>query len=38
MPAFPFTGGTQVSVNIDDVWSGDLPIPFKFCFCKNRLL
>ena len=31
-PAFPFTGGTQVSVNIDDVWSGDLPIPFKFCF------
>ena len=32
MPAFPFTGGTQVSVNIDDVWSGDLPIPFKFCF------
>jgi gliding motility-associated-like protein len=31
-PPFPFTGGTQVSVNIDDVWSGDLPIPFKFCF------
>jgi len=31
-PPFPFTGGTQVSVNTDDVWSGDLPIPFKFCF------
>ena len=31
-PPFPFTGGTQVSVNIDDVWSGNLPIPFKFCF------
>ncbi|WP_396144803.1 fibronectin type III domain-containing protein [Flavobacterium sp.] len=31
-PPFPFTGGTQVSVNIDDVWSGDLTIPFKFCF------
>jgi gliding motility-associated-like protein len=34
-PPFPFTGGTQVSVNIDDVWSGDLPIPFKFCFYGN---
>jgi gliding motility-associated-like protein len=31
-PPFPFTGGTQVSVNTDDIWSGDLPIPFKFCF------
>jgi gliding motility-associated-like protein len=31
-PPFPFTGGTQVSVDTDDVWSGDLTIPFKFCF------
>ena len=31
-PPFPVTGGTQVSVNTDDIWSGDLPIPFKFCF------
>ncbi|MFZ4106128.1 CUB domain-containing protein, partial [Flavobacterium sp.] len=31
-PAFPFTGGTQLFVNQDDVWSGDLIIPFKFCF------
>ena len=34
-PPFPFIGGTQVSVNVDDVWSGDLPIPFKFCFYGN---
>jgi gliding motility-associated-like protein len=35
VPLFPFTGGTQVSVNTDDVWSGDIPIPFKFCFYGN---
>ncbi|MGV1012787.1 MAG: fibronectin type III domain-containing protein [Flavobacterium sp.] len=34
-PPFPFTGGTQVSVNTDDVWSGNLTIPFKFCFYGN---
>ena len=34
-PAFPFTGGTQVSVNTDDVWSGNIAIPFKFCFYGN---
>jgi len=34
-PLFPFTGGTQVSVNIDDRWSGDITIPFKFCFYGN---
>ena len=34
-PLFPFTGGTQVSVNTDDVWSGDIALPFKFCFYGN---
>ncbi|KAA3625098.1 MAG: gliding motility-associated C-terminal domain-containing protein [Flavobacterium sp.] len=31
-PPFPFTGGTPVSVNTDDVWSPIIPIPFDFCF------
>ena len=35
VPLFPFTGGTQVSVNTDDIWSGDVTIPFKFCFYGN---
>jgi len=34
-PVFPFTGGTQVSVNTDDIWSGDIALPFKFCFYGN---
>ncbi|RAR72841.1 fibronectin type III domain-containing protein [Flavobacterium aciduliphilum] len=34
-PLYPYTGGTQVSVNTDDVWSGDIPLPFKFCFYGN---
>jgi gliding motility-associated-like protein len=31
-PPFPFTGGTQVSVNIDDIWSSPIVLPFNFCF------
>jgi gliding motility-associated-like protein len=31
-PPFPFTGGTAVSANTDDVWSPIIPIPFDFCF------
>lgn len=31
-PPFPFTGGTPVSVNTDDVWSQIIPLPFDFCF------
>ncbi len=31
-PPFPFTGGTPVSVNTDDVWSSTIPLPFEFCF------
>ena len=28
-------GGTAVSVNIDDVWSGTINLPFPFCFYGN---
>lgn len=31
-PPFPFTGGTPVSVNTDDVWSDAIELPFDFCF------
>ena len=31
-PPFPFTGGTPVSVNTDDVWSQIIPLPFDFSF------
>jgi len=31
-PPFPFTGGTPVSANTDDVWSPAIPLPFDFCF------
>lgn len=31
-PPFPFTGGTSVSVNTDDLWSQIIPLPFDFCF------
>lgn len=31
-PPFPSTGGTPVSVNTDDVWSGAIQLPFDFCF------
>jgi gliding motility-associated-like protein len=29
---FPFSQGTSTLVNIDDTWSGVLPIGFDFCF------
>lgn len=31
-PPFPFTGGTPVSVNTDDVYSPIVTLPFDFCF------
>lgn len=31
-PPFPFTGGTPVSVNTDDIWSSAIQLPFDFCF------
>ncbi|HRE77925.1 MAG TPA: choice-of-anchor J domain-containing protein, partial [Flavobacterium sp.] len=31
-PPFPFTGGTQTSVDTDDVWSDAIDLPFNFCF------
>lgn len=34
-PPFPFTGGTGVSVDIDDRWSNIIPIPFDFCFFEQ---
>jgi len=34
-PPFPFTGGTPVSVNEDDVWSPRINLPFDFCFFGN---
>ncbi|OIQ17326.1 MAG: hypothetical protein BM557_08940, partial [Flavobacterium sp. MedPE-SWcel] len=35
-PPYSFIGGTQVSVNTDDVWSGAIPLPFDFCFYGNN--
>lgn len=32
---YPFTGGTQILINIDDIWSSTLPIGFDFCFYGN---
>ncbi|MEM7185081.1 MAG: hypothetical protein AAF466_00375, partial [Bacteroidota bacterium] len=31
-PPFPATGGTSVSVDIDDRWSDAIQLPFEFCF------
>ncbi|MDC8000980.1 gliding motility-associated C-terminal domain-containing protein [Aequorivita todarodis] len=31
-PPFPFTGGTPVSVDTDDIWSDAIQLPFDFCF------
>ena len=31
-PPFPTTGGTEVSVFIDDRWSNIIPLTFDFCF------
>jgi len=42
-PPIPYNqaGGTGVSINTDDVWSGQITIPFNFCFygvSYNRVL
>ena len=34
-PPAPFTGGTPVSVNTDDVWSDPIDLPFTFCFFET---
>ena len=34
-PPFPFTGGTSIFVNQDDIWSGVINLPFNFCFYGN---
>lgn len=31
-PPFPFTGGTQLSIGVDDIWGPVFPLPFEFCF------
>jgi gliding motility-associated-like protein len=31
-PPFPFTGGTQLPINTDDVWGAPFTLPFNFCF------
>jgi gliding motility-associated-like protein len=33
--AYNQAGGTGVSVNIDDVWSPQIPLPFNFCYYGN---
>jgi len=38
---FPYTGGTTVLANIDDIWSPVISLPFNFCFfdtAYNQLL
>jgi len=42
-PPIPYNqaGGTGVSINTDDVWSGQITLPFNFCFygvSYNRVL
>ncbi|MGX7667936.1 choice-of-anchor J domain-containing protein, partial [Flavobacterium pedocola] len=34
-PPFPFTGGTQMNITTDDIWSGVVNLPFNFCFFGN---
>ncbi len=31
-PPYPFNTGTPFSINIDDVWTGVIDLPFDFCF------
>ncbi|HHZ64339.1 MAG TPA: T9SS type B sorting domain-containing protein [Flavobacteriales bacterium] len=31
-PPFSFTGGTQIFIGIDDIWSSSISLPFTFCF------
>ena len=32
---FPYTGGTQIIVQDDDIWSDVIDLPFTFCFYGN---
>lgn len=32
---FPYNAGTPILVNIDDRWSGVIPLPFNFCYFGN---
>ncbi|MBC8265666.1 MAG: gliding motility-associated C-terminal domain-containing protein [Flavobacteriales bacterium] len=34
-PPYPFTGGTQLFIGIDDIWSSVISLPFNFCFFGN---
>ena len=31
-PPFPFDGGTQLDISIDDIWGPVFTLPFNFCF------
>lgn len=31
-PPYSLTAGTQFSINVDDVWSGLINLPFNFCY------
>ncbi|MEN9322743.1 MAG: putative adhesin [Bacteroidota bacterium] len=31
-PPFPFTGGNQLNIAIDDIWGPSFTLPFDFCF------
>ncbi|MEI6765569.1 MAG: gliding motility-associated C-terminal domain-containing protein [Bacteroidota bacterium] len=31
-PPYPYNTGTPILVNIDDVWSNAIPLPFNFCY------
>ena len=40
-PSFPFTGGTAINANCDDVWAPTVSLPFQFNFygtCYNQVL
>jgi len=34
-PPYPFLGGTQLFIGIDDIWSSIITLPFDFCFFGN---
>lgn len=34
-PPYSFSGGTQLFIGIDDVWSSVISMPFNFCFFGN---
>ncbi|HLP21955.1 MAG TPA: gliding motility-associated C-terminal domain-containing protein [Chitinophagales bacterium] len=34
-PPFPFTGGTQIIIQTDDIFSDVITLPFTFCFYGN---